>query len=1000
MNPLSDPSYLFPPLLAAGAAIVLAIAVGQRARHHAPHRYFAIFLVGVAAWSFLTFAMRGSPDAAHALAWERLMILAPLACAPLFYFFTRSYTRHRISARTWLPFAMFLGLAALLSLSGHLVTGVSVESYGFAPVFTTWFYLFAGAAYVWIALGIWTLYRATRSSSEYEERNRLLYMLIGSAFPVAGTVIDLFPSVYPASIIGNLVFALTTTIAMRRYRLLDVGLVIRKGAAYIAMSALVATPYVAAIVVVSDLFHGGKTQPVINLVLLVVLALVLQPLWRRVQLAVDRVFFRDRWDSFRALEQFTHRSHSIADLDRPAAELVEIIRSAVGADGVALFAPAQQGGFEAVAFSGRQGVATLHLEESGPIARWLAREQRPLRYGDLDRDPGLRLLRDQVHARFEEARVALLVPLKIRDRISGIVALGPKLAETPYSSQELALLELVAKQTSVLLDDARLYENLASELELGRRRLRAFQEAASKLALEENPNRALQSLVNTMRDLLDVEFAALALYDREGSVRQVVHATVPNTTEDHLARDIRHAGERAESAAVERGGTRVALGLGPSGAEGAFGTLTVCTKMDGKEFTEDDRGILSLFAVLAQVLLENMHLYSEVTDERTTLAAIQASMTDGLLVLNERGRVRYCNEVAAEIAHATPTEVIGLTLSEAFVRSVAQFEPVDAVAQIAAMAEDPEKLPQRLEVRKFSAAPVDISITGFRIPSGNDAGMVGFLFRDTTREREAERRQREFVSLASHELRTPMSTLLGFSELLLHRETDAETTRSWIEVIHRDSQRLTTIIDDMLDIARIQSGKMEARIESLGLGTVVDETVSRAQMSTERHDLQTAIPVDLPRVRADRDKLSQVLTNLLTNAIKYSPKGGTITVCGKSEPFRQRVVVSVADQGLGIAEPDRERLFSTFYRVRNTDTESIRGTGLGLYIVKSMVELMGGEIWVESEVGKGSTFSFSLPVSGEDYPPEPRDTPKTTRSLALQAVGNRGSRQLLKSAAQ
>ena len=198
MSPIANPTYLLPPLLAAAAAIALAIPVARRALQNGPHRYFALFLLAISAWGLLAFAMRASPDEAHALIWEDLVVLAALASTPAFFFFTRTYSRRPITRMALLLGAVFLIAALVLDVFGQLVAGVRTESYGFAPVFHPAFYFVALAGYAWVVLGIWTLYQTYRSATDYEERNRLLYMLTGAAFPVVGTVIDLFPFVYPA----------------------------------------------------------------------------------------------------------------------------------------------------------------------------------------------------------------------------------------------------------------------------------------------------------------------------------------------------------------------------------------------------------------------------------------------------------------------------------------------------------------------------------------------------------------------------------------------------------------------------------------------------------------------------------------------------------------------------------------------------------------------------------------------------------------------------------
>ncbi len=250
------------------------------------------------------------------------------------------------------------------------------------------------------------------------------------------------------------------------------------------------------------------------------------------------------------------------------------------------------------------------------------------------------------------------------------------------------------------------------------------------------------------------------------------------------------------------------------------------------------------------------------------------------------------------------------------------------------------------------------------------ADQLGVLLENTrlseeiTLKQELESRMNTFISLASHELRTPTNIIMGFTELLIDRDPPRDVSQDWLKRVYQSSQRLTIIVNDLLNVSRIQSGKITAELRHLPLGSVVEEVLSNIGLTTSKHQFLVDIPPDTPRVVGDWDKLVQVLTNLLDNAVKYSPQGGRITVSARHEP--ERVVVAVADHGIGIAPHDLEHLFTTFQRIRRPETVGIRGSGLGLYVVKALVELMQGQVWVESELNVGSTFFFSVPTQWAD----------------------------------
>jgi signal transduction histidine kinase len=219
-----------------------------------------------------------------------------------------------------------------------------------------------------------------------------------------------------------------------------------------------------------------------------------------------------------------------------------------------------------------------------------------------------------------------------------------------------------------------------------------------------------------------------------------------------------------------------------------------------------------------------------------------------------------------------------------------------------------------------------------------------------------------FVSIASHELRTPLTSIVGYADLLIQRDPPAIKRQIWLKKILDNGQKLTAMVNDLLNVTRIQSGKLALKIEKLELMQVLSERLDIARETAPQHELIIDVDPDLPDVNADRDKLGQVVSNLLSNAIKYSPGGGKIILAARHDSQRQRVVISLADQGIGISPQDKDSLFTTFHRIQRPETQGIRGSGLGLYIAKSWTEAMGGEIWCQSELNRGSTFFVALPA--------------------------------------
>ena len=234
------------------------------------------------------------------------------------------------------------------------------------------------------------------------------------------------------------------------------------------------------------------------------------------------------------------------------------------------------------------------------------------------------------------------------------------------------------------------------------------------------------------------------------------------------------------------------------------------------------------------------------------------------------------------------------------------------------------------------------------------------LFQEMT---ALDRMKSEFIAIASHELRTPLHNIRGFTKLLLDGKVqDAETQREFLSIVDEQSAHLTRLVNDILDTSRIDAGRMQMGKETLPVDELVQGTVAQFRNAAEEKaiTIEPILPPGLPTVEGDRERLGQVLTNLVSNAIKFSPECAAITVRARVDG--DELIIDVRDQGIGIPEEALPRLFERFYQVGDSATRSQGGSGLGLYISRSIVEAHGGRIWVSSKVGQGSTFSFTLPL--------------------------------------
>ena len=228
---------------------------------------------------------------------------------------------------------------------------------------------------------------------------------------------------------------------------------------------------------------------------------------------------------------------------------------------------------------------------------------------------------------------------------------------------------------------------------------------------------------------------------------------------------------------------------------------------------------------------------------------------------------------------------------------------------------------------------------------------------------QGEQQWDAFIANLSHELLDPMTLVIGYSDLMLREGPLEPYQREWLEIIFKSGQRISVTMRDLLSAARMQPDNLRLSPRSLTLSVVVDEVLGIVAQHNSSYECAVEIGLDLPEVVADLPMLKRVLELLLDNAIKFSPKGAPVIVSARHEPERSRVVVAVSDQGGGMAPEDRDQIFAPFQRLQSPETEQIRGAGLGLYLVREMLHHMDGEVCVKSELGRGTTFIFTLPTS-------------------------------------
>jgi PAS domain S-box-containing protein len=386
-------------------------------------------------------------------------------------------------------------------------------------------------------------------------------------------------------------------------------------------------------------------------------------------------------------------------------------------------------------------------------------------------------------------------------------------------------------------------------------------------------------------------------------------------------------------------------------------------------FTQLDWQFLQGFADQAAIAVRNARLYQQLEAERSRLATIIENSAHGIMILNAERRILIINQALAAMLGITPNEAIDKPCADVLQLSNVQGDDLCQSDSQPNFNGD-EGLLCEGDLKRPGGGRLAVSIT-YTPAYGEDGSLVNIIanVHDITRFREEEEMKSTFASIISHELKTPVALIKGYAQTLARPDAtwDAETARQSLQIIEEEADRLEALINNLLDVSRIQAGGLQLDVDDVDLAVLARKVADVYRLQTTTHQIEADFPQPLPFVRGDEERLRQVLTNLLNNAIKYSPTGGVIRIGGwveKAEALNQapRVVLYVADQGIGIPAQELGYIFERFYRVDSTLRRTTAGAGLGLYLSKAIVEAHGGQIWARSEAGKGTTFFVALPL--------------------------------------
>jgi PAS domain S-box-containing protein len=538
--------------------------------------------------------------------------------------------------------------------------------------------------------------------------------------------------------------------------------------------------------------------------------------------------------------------------------------------------------------------------------------------------------------------------------------------EQAFADDEIELAHHLAGAARGALERAEMFE--------AERRSRAIAQqlarTGSLLASELDPETILEEIVAQAPELVGADAAAVSLLEEGELVISAVHG---EGTDDAIGSKVSAVGELAGEVVQSRGPIAVGdaradgfvsgsdalleagyvayLGAPLVGPEGAVSGVLAVYARSPRSWREEEVEAIAALAGNVSAFLSNAELYQRVVLERERSMAILGNVADGIVAVDREGCVVLWNTAAEEITGVSAAEAMGRTPADILQRSL---EPDETSAEGRGL----------IQVHRGAGEEVWLSVTEavMRDPAGAVAGRI-YAFRDVSSDRLVEQLKSGFVSTVSHELRAPLTSIYGFAETLLREDVDFgdQERRTFLGYIASEAQRLTGIVDALLSVARLEAGDLQVEVAPTDLREVVSDVVESAERELANgRRVVVEVPEEPLDAAADREKVRQILINLVDNAIKFSPRGGTVTVAARRT--NDTVQVRVVDQGSGVPQSEQERIFRKFYRAEDAE----EGTGLGLFIARGLARAMGGRVWVDSETGSGGCFVFELPMTATE----------------------------------
>ena len=727
---------------------------------------------------------------------------------------------------------------------------------------------------------------------------------------------------------------------------------------------------------------------------------LLSALADQASLAIEKARLLQEAEEGRALLERLSRAamamQSSWDRSDRLAAFVRAARDVVGFDRVNVFLLTAAGGeLEPVTTGDDEEPPGLRLPvtpAAGPYYEAL-RSRRPVAVlSDADLARVLPLDPAHLDRPYLRSRRFVIAPLVVGDRVIGVVSADNKPSRRPISPRSIEPFSSLCQNLAMALEESRLYaEARAREAETTRLYgeaktlsdgLALLNQAARALHRTLDVDAILDEALKELAKAFSAGGALLHLLADDGSLSRSVGHWVSSgqrpgdpsrlgRLSDHvrraraplLIRDAARHPEFVHPANLAHGVQSIAAYPIVGQNERVLGVL-VLYYTTAQAFGDTETRLLVSYADQLAKALENAGLYEETQTQRVRLAQIFDSTSDGILLVSRDGEIQAANRQAGELLGFDSSSVIGVKLSQlAAGRRSAGADQDRVFEDLGAILDKPDR---------GDDGDLDLQRTGRTVhwvgrPIKDPAGAtVGFTLtlHDVTHERQVSQMKTDFVSFVTHQLRTPLAGIKWMLELAAQEPQVPAEAASYVEDARTAAERLIGLVNDLLDISRLESGKLTVTLQPTNLGKLTRSSVDDlgALIRDKRLRLSLIGVDDAPTVMAEPQLLRQVIVNLTSNALKYTPSGGEISIRIEHEDAH-RIRWTITDSGIGIPKSALGRLFEKFYRAENVHTVETEGTGLGLYLVRLIIERLAGEVWCESEEGRGAMFIFTLPIS-------------------------------------